>query len=229
MYDTVITTTAKQAHTLYTDREHGHRAVMTLWGQRDSSTLRADLSVLWAVTAADLLADDGQVLVRSAEPPERTPDWASSMSTTDRTGYHPKPGTPLRLRLELDAAYTPHVPVSRDIERDLKQGANGTARPPGQGLAFRARRNAVTREELPTWAARKLARHGIAAETVKVMRMGMIHLPQHREEHRPVATITVTGTVSDTEAYHRALSGGVGKGKAFGLGCVREYPVAADC
>lgn len=229
MYDTMITTTAQQAHALHTDREHGHRAVMALWGQRNSSTLRADLSVLWAVTAADLLADKGQVLVRSAEPPERNPSWAGSMSTIDRTDYHPEPGAPLRLRLEFDAAYTPHVPVSRDIERDLKQGADGTARPPGHGLAFRAQRTAVSREGLPAWSARKLVRHGIAVENVEVVRMATIYLPQHREKHRPIAMITVSGTVSDTEAYRHALSGGVGKGKAFGLGCIRESSTDTIC
>ena len=107
MYDTVITTTAQHAHTLHTDREHGHRAVMALWGHRDTTTLRADLSVLWAVTTADLLTDNGQVLVRSAEPPEHTPGWAHTLTTTDRTDEHPEPDTPVQLHLELDGAYTP--------------------------------------------------------------------------------------------------------------------------
>lgn len=225
MFETIITTSAEQAGELHRDREHAHTAVLSLWHHRTHSTTRATVGAVWAVTEADMLTDTGKVLVRSTVPPERTPAWAQNLATTDRFDHAPAAGEPVRLTLEIEAGRTPHVPVSRDIERALKQGADGTPRAPGKGLAFRARREAVPTGELPDWAVSKLARHGIDTHAVSVLRTGRVQLPRHQTAH-PLATLSISGVVSDAEAYRQALRQGIGKGKSFGLGLVIEHPVA---
>lgn len=221
MFDTVITTTAEQAGELHRDREHAHAAVLSLWNQRTGNPTRAAVGAVWAVTRADMLTGTGEVLIRSAVPPERAPTWTQNITTIDRSNYTPVQGEPLQLTIELETGRTPHVPVPRELERALKQGADGTARPPGKGLAFRARREAVPTEELTTWAVPKLARNGIKVQTVSVLRTGHVRLPKHRTAH-PAATLAITGTVDDPEAYRASLAGGIGKGKSFGLGLLVE-------
>lgn len=220
VFDTVITTSAEQAGELHRDREHAHTAVLGLWKPRTSSTTRTAVGAVWSVTRADMLAETGEVLVRSVVPPEHTPSWAQTLSTVDRSHYAAT-GEVLQLALELETGRTPHVPVSRDVERALKQGADGTPRAAGKGLAFRSRREAVPSEELPDWAVAKLGRNGIDVRSVSVLRAGRVHLARRRTVH-PVATLSVSGVVSDAVAYQQALRQGVGKGKAFGLGLVRE-------
>lgn len=221
MFDTVITTSAEQAGELHRDREHAHTAVLGLWSPRTSSPTRAAVGAVWSVTCANMLAEAGEVLVRSAVPPEHTPPWAQKLSIGDRSHYAAATGDVVQLTLELETGRTPHVPVSRDVERALKQGADGTSRAAGQGLAFRSRRESVPTDEIPDWAITKLGRHGIDVRSVSVLRAGRVHLPRHRTVH-PVATLSVSGVVSDAAAYQQALRQGIGKGKAFGLGLVRE-------
>lgn len=217
MFDTLITTTAHQAGELHRDREHAHTAVLSLWHQRTGTTTRAAVGAIWAVTRADMLTDTGELLVRSAVPPERTPKWAKNLTTIDRSDYAPTEGDQLQLTIELETGRTPHVPVPRELEHALKQGANGTPRAPGQGLAFRARREAVPTNELTTWAGPKLARNGFTAQAVSVLRTGHLRLPKHRTVH-PIATLAISGTVSDPSTYRTSLASGIGKGKSFGLG-----------
>ena len=221
MFDTHITTSADHAGQLHRDREHAHTAILSLWHHRASSA-RAAVGALWTVTHADMLTNTGHVLVRSTVPPERTPHWAHTLTTTDRSDYTPTTGEPLQLTLELETGRSPHIPVPRELEHALKQGANGTPRQPGHGLAFRSRRETVPYDELPTWATAKLARHGINTHTVSVLRTGTIHLPRHHNTIHPIATLTISGTITDPETYHHALHKGLGKGKAFGLGLLRD-------
>lgn len=221
MFDTLITTSADHAGQLHRDREYAHTAILSLWHHRASSA-RAAVGALWTVTCADILTNTGQVLVRSTVPPERTPHWAHTLATTDRSNYTPTAGEPLQLTLELETGRHPHIPVPRELEHTLKHGADGTPRKPGHGLAFRSRRETVPTNELPTWATSKLARHGINTHTISVLRTGKIHLPSHHNTTHPVATLTITGTITNPQNYHHAHKNGIGKGKAFGLGLLHD-------
>ncbi|HLS02366.1 MAG TPA: type I-E CRISPR-associated protein Cas6/Cse3/CasE, partial [Beutenbergiaceae bacterium] len=79
----------------------------------------------------------------------------------------------------------------------------------------------VPTAEIPQWAETKLARHGVGVHTVDVLAEGRVRLARQRDAH-PIVVLFVRGEVIDEGAYRDALQRGIGKGKAFGIGMVRE-------
>lgn len=218
IYDSTITTTGQHAANMLADRDLGHRAVMELWGQHGSNNARSKLGVLWAVTSADLAAHAGTVHVRSNIPPEQKPSWQRDVTTT-RYETYASTGTSVDCCIELAAQKSPSVPMPEDLRRDLKAGADGTPKPPGQGKCWRPNRVRVPDNEIHQWAEAKLIRNGLQLYELNILRRHNVRLAKRHASY-PVVKIHAKGTVTDVTAWHHALSEGIGKGKSFGTGLV---------
>lgn len=212
-----ITTDAALAMSMSEDRALGHRTVMQLWGHVESPNPRADLSILWSITNIDVTAATGTLTIRSNSRPPNNPDWCRGITT--RPTELATDGDTVTIRIDLVAQRTPSIPVPAHVRERIKTGANGTPREPGEGLSYRANPVPVPSEQLENWATDKLARNGLHAHALTVLAHHTINIPTRRIRY-PVATLRASGTISDTENWSAALTRGIGKGKAFGLGTI---------
>lgn len=216
--DTSLHIDAQRAATMLADREHGHRDTSALFGHQHSTSPRAALGLLWAITRADLATGTGELLIRANQPIHHQPAWVqhhSSVSWTPR----PTLGEQVSFRVELAAHKSPSVPMPADVRTSLKHGATGEQRPTGQGLCWRPNKITVPDHELHQWTQRKLARSGIDATPDQTHR-ATIWIPRKRLS-LPVIQIRAHGTITDPTAWHEALRHGIpGKGKAYGCGTI---------
>lgn len=216
LYDTTLTVPLTVASTLITDRNTGHRMAMQLWGQVEPGPYqgaRAAVGCQWTVTDVDLTTVTATVLVRSTTAPDRTPGWATAQVTLPT--HVPSENDTVDLRTTISAMYTPKTDVPEEWRAQLKEGANGTPRPPGQGLGYRNHRIAVPTDRLQTWAQAKIERLGLSGTTTAMstpairVKGALVH----------TAALTVQG-VSGGAALHDVLRQGIGHGKSYGLGFV---------
>ncbi|WP_067854073.1 type I-E CRISPR-associated protein Cas6/Cse3/CasE [Nocardia shimofusensis] len=214
--DHLILTTPRIAEEMNADRETGHRMTMSLFPHTDAPDARAAWNVLWTVLPGST------VLIRTSYTETlRLSDWVKQYdhhATTPRaTGEH------VSFTVELAALRTPRVHVDPAVHAKLKAGADGTARPPGQGKAYRANKVPVPRDQLDEWLSTKLTRHGIAAERVEVQWYRTIRLPNHRDS-LPITRIHATGVITDADTYNETKQDArnLGKGKSYGAGLIVE-------
>ena len=217
LYDTTLDVPTPVAAALLTDRNTGHRMTMQLWDHIESTAhhgARSQIGCLWAV---EPVTRPGTVLVRSTKAPTRMAPWATRQ-TTERTELPPA-GTAVDFHVTVAAMYTPRSDVPVEWRASLKEGANGTPRPPGQGLGYRNNKVPVPAERLDEWATAKLHRLGIdgtvtASPSAAARRKNaLIHTAQLR----------VTAATSNP-ALHDTLRDGLGTSRAYGLGLVILQP-----
>jgi hypothetical protein len=220
IYDTTLTVPLTVASTLITDRTAGHRMTMQLWDQIEAVPhrgARASVGCQWTVTDVDLTTATATVLVRSTTAPTRNARWATTQTTLPT--HVPGESETVTLRTTIAAMYTPNSDVPVEWRALLKAGADGTPRPPGQGLSYHNRRIAVPTDRLQSWAQAKIERLGLtgtatATPTPAIRIKGeLIH----------TATITIEGTTGGT-ALRDALRHGIGSAKSYGLGLVTINP-----
>lgn len=215
-FDTILTTSDAVAATMLNDRRAGHRMTMSLWGNIELPAhqgARSRVGCLWSVLAVDPVQGTGTVLVRSTVAPENHATWAASQTTSPT--QCPEPGETVRFHAHIAAMYTPRSDVPLEWRAQLKEGANGTPRAPGQGLSYRSRQVPVPIERLDAWAAARLQRLGIDAEVAASPRSPVdLKGTRTHTAHIDATATEVDGRVSEL------LRTGLGKGRAYGLGAV---------
>jgi len=217
LFDTTCTISLSAAADMLAERRTGHRMAMQLWGDVESTVhrgARATVGCLWNVTASDLRTQTATLLVRSQHRPERRVPWATEQTTVETS--IPARGAQVSFDVTIAAMYTPRSDVPEEWQIELKKGADGSARPPGQGLAYRNNQVPVPLDRLQTWAERKLDQIGIrgtvVAEPAAVARI------KHGAK-LSTARVRVTDVVTEDDLV-AAVRNGIGKGRSYGLGLV---------
>ncbi|ACZ31884.1 hypothetical protein Xcel_2871 [Xylanimonas cellulosilytica DSM 15894] len=220
LFDTTLTVPATMATALLSDRTTGHRMTMQLWDQIESTVhrgARAHVGCLWRVTGIDPVAQTGTLLVRSSTAPTRKVPWAIQQDAA--VTELPETGATVDLTVTIAAMYTPMYDVPVEWRENLKAGADGTARPPGEGLSYRSKQVPVPSDRLQEWSVTKLKRLGVDGDVVAHA------APVVRIKGALVATahLSVTGaTVND--GLEQCVRTGIGKGRSYGLGLVAVTP-----
>lgn len=198
-----------------TDRDYGHHLSMSCVAPSRAYTSRASADVLWTIT------DDRRLLIRTTTDlnPDSLPDWVKQVE------HHPTPtaesGDQISVRVDLAALRSPRHHIDPATHTALKASADGTPRPPGEGLAYRVNKVPVNEHVLDTWAIDKIDRHGLHATTLTIQWYRTIRIPR-RGQTLPVARVHATGTVNNPDIWNRAVTTGtgLGKGKPWGTGTI---------
>lgn len=219
--ETTLPVDASTWMTMSSDRDAGHRMIMSLWGPLPRTTdkgPRSTASILWCPIGLDPARGTGELVVRSTRRPERTPTWAQGLSIATSVA----PSGQVELLADLVATYTPmSTEVTEPMRTALKAGANGAPRPPGQGLSYRRDPVRVPDDQIHEWACRKMQRCGLHLEAITVLGRSQITLQRRRSSH-PMASLRLTGNITDQAVFDSVWHHGVGKGRSYGLGMLRR-------
>lgn len=219
--ESTLTVDAQAWSTMHADRDAGHRMIMGLWDHLPRSAdkgPRSTSSILWHPTSLDPERGTGQIVVRSTRRPGRLPFWLRDLNIEDSQA----PSGSLTLQVSLVATYTPmSTEVTEPMRAVLKAGADGTARRPGEGLAYRRDPVRVPDERLDDWVRSKLTRNGFKVDSADVLGQSVISL-RRRGGGLPVTTFRLIGEVVDQAAFTSAWHGGIGRGRSFGVGMLRN-------
>ncbi|GAA1253253.1 hypothetical protein GCM10009676_45420 [Prauserella halophila] len=214
--DFVITTSDGIGLEAEKDRDFGHWMSISLFAEGPDYVARRENSTLWAAV------DARTIIVRTAAAePTHLPKFVEHIERRDiptrAVGDH------VSVRVDLAAHKSPIHHTDPDVHARLKSGANGQARPAGEGLAYRVNKVPVPAAEVQTWATAKLARHGVEADDVDIEWYREIRYKRGRST-LPVARVYATGTVTDADTWNEAVTtaAGLGKGKSWGTGCILE-------
>ncbi|MBW3085832.1 hypothetical protein KEM60_02043 [Austwickia sp. TVS 96-490-7B] len=186
------------------DRQVGHAVITKALPDDIGPSPRAAANALWHLDEATR-----QLTVRSTLPL----DWSilGSAQSIDTSPTY-SAGDRLHLDLSLDCQFTPPADVPPELRQVVKSG----------GRCYRSRRVTVPEERRTSWLIGKLAARGFEVDAASLTMSSVLSADLGRRGGAiPYVDISCDGTVTDADAFTKAVAEGVGKGKNFGLGLVR--------
>lgn len=198
------------------DRQLGHAHVMSSLPPGLGPQPRRSAGVLWHVDqAAEVL------IVRYP----RLPSGATNLGVITEVREVLNRGH-LRIEVAMNIQKTPPTRIPPGVQAELR-AANEAA---GRGKAFRSRLVIVPEDERPVWIIKRLLRTaGFAVDpaSLTISRTYTANLGPRRGGAIPYVEVTATGVPVEQEKFDAALAQGIGKGKNFGLGLIKTFPLTS--
>lgn len=199
------------------NREHGHVHVMSAYRTGLGANPRKQLDLLWHIDAAA-----GLLTVQANEPPV-CPGKLGEIHASS-TVNHPQERDVVEVIVERSCQKTPPSRTPEPLRTELeRRGLDGYK----LGRAYRSRPVIVPEVERPAWAAGRLAAIGLEPlpETIHVGRLAFASLGGKRRGI-PYVEIHAKARVVDAVEFAKAINGGTGKARNYGLGLIRVLPTA---
>lgn len=182
------------------NRALGHKIVMSMLPSNvfDSTAPRGDAQALW------WLDEDNESLLVSTQTP-----LVRGQYTELPQQELPKKGDRVEFDVDMTLMYSPVATVPQELW-------DAGYRPK------RGRRVMVPAERREEVATQRLEKHGVTVHSLTVG--NPVPFPLHtkgRDSHLSALPVNVTATVTDPEAFHQAMTQGIGRLRNYGAGLIR--------
>lgn len=211
----VLQVTDEEVRAIQRSRDWAHKQLMRAFPSSLGPEPRAKVGLLWA-----LLPGQSALVVQSTHRPERPFVVGTPVTEVERTPV--RVGDTLTLHLALACQKTPPSAVPAAM-RTLVKDQRGK-RPPrveGEkvGRAYRSKPVIVPEEDRPGWFVARMVRSGLIVndETMRIGPLDSASIAPGRGRI-PFVNVDFEARVENSDLANRALIGGVGRGRTYGLG-----------